>query len=208
MKIKMPSFKKNNPLFWLYIIFGFLLILLSIILAPLWDNVQWAVWKNWGADFINLLIAVFLSIYLFGFLLKKIIKTNNQTIKMLTVVEFTLLILIDLYLVFGTFGLFQQIIAVNGACAITGLALWIRGVVEIFRAYFYQRQTEEQYPIWWLCISIAFVSVGLWMLINPFITDLTILWIFIALAFALGIFGIGYGRYAKPNKKNKKNDEK
>lgn len=200
--MKLPSFKKNNALFWLYIVVGILFVAVFVFLAPFWGNTD-VPWKNWGMQIVNLVIALFLSLYLFGYLLRKIIRTKGQVLKILTIIEFTLLILVDLYLILGTFGLFPEIVGVgNDACAITGLALWIRGVVEIFRAYFHQKSaSSDTYPIWWLCIAIAFVSVGMWMLVAPFISNLVILWIFVCLILVLGLLFIVYGCWSKPSKK-------
>ena len=201
--MKLPELKKDNKLFWLYIVIGIVFILFGAILIPLWKNVDWAPWKNWSTTIVNLIIAVFLSIYLFGFLVKKITRTRGQTLKILTIIEFVLLLLVDLYLILGQWIPALNIIPANGACAITGLALWIRGCVEVFRAYFYRKDTNENYQIWWLCIALGFVSFGMWMLVKPFISNETITWIFVCLFFVLGICSIAYGIYSKPSKKQK-----
>lgn len=190
---------KNNKYFWIYITFGAIFVLLSIFLAPFWSNVN-VFWKNFGQSFLNIIIAICLGTYLFAYLLKKIISTRRQVIKVLTIIEFAWLLLIALYLVIGQWVPEINIFKVNGACAIIGLALWIRGIVEIFRAYYYNGGNEEKYPVWWLCISIAFVSIGMWMLVAPFISDIIILWIVVALLLVLGIAFIAYGIYSKPAK--------
>lgn len=202
--MKLPEFKKNNSLFWLYIVVGSILCVFSILFAPFWAKVEWAPWKTWSTLIVNLIIAIFLSLYLFGFLIQKILHTRGQTLKILTIIEFVLLFLVDLYLILGQWIPALNIIKVNGACAITGLALWIRGIVEIFRAYFHQKENADKYPVWWLCIAIAFVSVGMWMLVKPFISDVVIVWIFVALLFVLGVTLISYGIYAKPARSKKK----
>ena len=201
--MKLPSLKKNNKLFWLYIVLGVVIILFAIILLPLWKRVDWAPWRNWSEVIVNLIIAVFLTLYLFGYLIKKIKRTHGQTLKILTVIEFVLLALIDVYLILGQWIPELNIIKVNGACAITGLALWIRGIVEIFRAYFHQKDSSDTYPIWWSCIAIGFVSLGMWMLVKPFITNEVITWIFSILFFIFGVLSIAYGIYSKPIGKSK-----
>lgn len=197
--MKLPTLKKDNKLFWLYIVFGVLLIIVSVFLAPVWGKLD-VFWKDWGSIILNLIIAFFLSLYLFGFLLKRMLKTRGQTLKVLIIIEFTILFLIDLFLILGQWIPQLNIFKINGACAITGLALWVRGVVEIFRAYYHQHGNNEHYPVWWLCISIAFVSVGLWMLVKPFIDDLVILWIFVGLIFVIGVLCLAYGIWSKPKK--------
>lgn len=44
--MKLPKLKKDNKLFWLYIVIGIVFILFGAILVPLWKNVEWAPWKN------------------------------------------------------------------------------------------------------------------------------------------------------------------
>lgn len=196
--MKLPTLKRNNKYFWLYLVLGVVLVLFSIILIPLWKNVEWAPWRFWSETIVNLIVAVFLSLYLFGFLLKKVTRTKGQTLKILTIIEFIILALIDLYLILGQFIPELNIIPINGgACAVTGLALWVRGIVEIFRAYFYRNNTSEDYPIWWLCIAIGFVSIGMWMLVKPFISNVAITWIFAVVFFVIGLASFAYGIYAK-----------
>ncbi len=207
-KMKLPTLSKNNKLFWLYIVIGCLMIVLSVFLAPIWGKTNLP-WKNLGLMIINLIIALCLSFYLFGFLLKKIIKTKGKTIKILTIVEFSLLFTIDLFLVIGQWVPQVNVININGACAIIGFALWTRGVVEIIRAYYYQSDNEDKYPIWWLLISILFVSIGVWMMVKPFIQDIVIVWILVGVLFVIGIAFITYGIYAKPvSQKDKSKEEK
>ena len=207
MSLKLPELKKNNKLFWLFIVVGILFIILSIFLMPVWNNVEWAVWKSWGQQIINLIIAFFLSLYLFGWLLRKMIRTTGQTLKILTIIEFILLLLVDLYLILGQWIPQLNIIPVNGACAITGLALWIRGCVEVFRGYFHQRDSKSYYPIWWVVVALTFVSIGMWMMVAPMITDITLLWIFVCILIVSGLLLIGYGIYSKPEKKVKGNNK-
>lgn len=200
MKVKLPELKKNNKFFWAYITVGVILVLIALLLLPAWSYTD-VPWKGWGKLIINLIIALFLSLYLFGFLLQKMLRTSGSTMKVLVIIEFVLLLLVDLYLILGQWIPQLNIVPVNGACATTGLALWIRGCVEVFRGYFHQRDSKSYYPIWWLVVSLAFVSVGMWMMVSPFISDEVILWIFVCLLFVLGVFGIAYGIYAKPKSK-------
>lgn len=199
MKIQFPKLKKNNKYFWLFIVLGSLFVLIFAFLAPFWRGVD-VPWSDWGEQIINFIIAGFLSWYLFGYLLKVIIKQYNVTIKTLSIVEMVLLLLVDLYLVLGKIVPELNIIPVNGACMITGLAMYIRGVVEIFRAYLYQRNSSDRYPLYLLVINILLVTGGTWFMVNPFISDLVILWIFVSFILLIGLVFIGYGIYAKPKK--------
>ena len=135
--------------------------------------------------------------YLAFYLAKKIKAPAKRAIKVLTIVEFTLLALIALGCIFTQF----KIINVQGACQIFGLALWTRGAIEIFRAYYYRADSKEIYPVWYLAISIALVSFGVWCFAKPFIQDIVILWLFVGLLFVSGVLLLVYGINSRQKKK-------
>ncbi len=185
----------RTKLFWLYIVGGVLLLLLAVMLMPIWSKAgSWAFFKNWGLDMVHLLIALGILLYLFGYLLHKIIKRCNGVIKTLTIIEFVLLALVAVGCILQQF----KVINVGGACSILGLALWCRGTVEIFRAYYHQKGNDEKYPLWWLAIAIFFVTFGAYIFANPLFPDLTILWIFDILLVLLAIMLIVIGGLARP----------
>ncbi len=196
------SLKKNNKFFWLYIILGVLCIFSCILFMPVWDGLDWAFWSDWGSVVLNLVLAVFLILYLSLYLIRKIKKVTNTTLKILFVVEFTIVSLIALYLILGHWIPELNIIPVNGCCATIGLTLWIQGVIGVFSAYFYQRNMKQPYPIVWLCISIILVSLGISMLVKPFISDIALLWIVCCGFFISGISFLIYGIYSQPRKTN------
>ena len=45
---------------------------------------------------------------------------------------------------------------------------------------YYKYDSKEVYPVWYLAISIAMVTMGTWFFVKPFIQDIAILWIFVA----------------------------
>ncbi len=202
---------KKTKLFWMYIILGIIGIVVGIMLMPVWKNCpDWVFWKDWGVKVINIIICICIVLYLILFLFGKIMKRTNGVIKVLTIIEFIILALIALSCIFQQqFGF----IKVNGACKILGLALWCRGVVEIFRAYYHQKGNNDKYPIWWLVIAIILVTLGTYMFANPFFDDLKLLWIFVVLILLLSILFIVDGILAKPatkksgSKKKQKNKE-
>lgn len=186
---------KKTKMFWLYFIFGILFVLLGVMLMPVWNNVDWAFWKSYGMDIINIVICGCLFLYLFGFLIKKIMK-NKGVVQVLTIIEFVLLALIAVGCVLQQF----KVINIGGACAILGLALWCRGVVEIFRAYYHQKGNNQKYPIWWLVISIVLVSFGTYLYARPLFQDITVLWILVIFIFLISAILIIDGFIAKPKK--------
>ena len=189
---------KKTSLYWLYFVAGIVTIILSVMLMPVWSNQgDWCFFKDWGMKIINLIIAAVLILYLCTFLVKKITTRSNGVIKVLTIVEFVLLALVALGCILQQF----KVINIGGACKIFGLALWCRGVVESFRAYYFQRGNQVKYPVWWLVINIAFVSFGVYLYAKPLFQDVTILWIFVILILLIGIVLVVDGFNAKPTKK-------
>lgn len=192
---------KKTKWFWLYFVCGVLLVLLGIMLMPIWSGApDWVFWRNWGKNCVNLVVCACIVLYLGLFLLKKIMYRSNGVIKTLTIIEFVLMAVIALGCILRQF----DVVKIDGACRILGLALWCRGVVELFRAYYHQHGNNQRYPIWWLAISIGFVTVGTWMLVKPFFSDTTIIWIFSVLMVVVGIIVFIDGFLAKPVSKSKK----
>ena len=181
------------------IILGSIFLLASILFAPIWDFWDKCPWKTWGHDIVNLLVATLIILYLALFLAKKIKAPAKRVIKVLTIVEFALLALIALGCIFSQF----KIINVSGACQIFSLALWIRGVVELFRAYYYRAESKEVYPVWYLGLSIVMVTFGAYCFAKPFIQDIVILWIFVISLLLAGSLLLVLGIVQIKNKKKK-----
>lgn len=189
---------KKSKLFWLYFSIGALILILSFMLMPIWASAgKWCFFKSWGTSIINIIICAFILMYLFFFLLKKITKKSNGTIKALTIIEFVILALIAVGCVLQQF----KIINIGGACSILGLALWCRGTTEVFRAYYHQKEGNDKYPIWWLCISIVFLTLGVYLFANPIFQDIHLLWAFDILLVMIAATLIVVGCCSKPIKK-------
>ena len=189
---------KTTKLFWLYHVLGGLLILASIILAPFWGEI-WSdcPWKDWGSITVSFAIAVLLCIYLFGYLIKKLIKSKG-TIKILTIIEFVLLLLIAVGLVFSKFKVLN---IPDSPSIILGIAFYCRGVIEIFRAYYYQKSSNYNYSVGWLVIAILMVTLGVFLICTNVVTELMVLITLVAVLFVLGIVSIICGVASKPSKK-------
>lgn len=198
MKFNISRIKKTK-MFWAYIVVGALFVVASIFLAPIWDFWKECPWKDWGRDIVKIILAAGICIYLFGYLLKRIIRRRG-TIQILSIVEFVLLLLIALGCVLSQ----CNILKIEEACIILGLVLWCEGAIDLFRAYFHQKDSKSPYPIWRLCIAIALVSVGMWMICKPLFQNIAVLWTFVALLFLLGVLAIVIGALAKPAGKAKK----
>ena len=171
------------------IILGAICLLAALLFAPIWNFWDSCPWKTWGSQIINILIAFCIIAYLAFYLSKKVKGPAKRAIKVLTIVEFALLSLIALGCIFSQF----KVINVQGACQIFGLALWTRGVIEVFRAYYYRSDSKEVYPVWYLAISIVMLSFGVYCFAKPFIKDIVILWIFVTFLFVSGVLLLTFG---------------
>ena len=191
---------KKTKIFWVYIVVGFLLTILSVMLAPIWNSFEWAFFKDWGMSLLNLFIAACLCAYLFTYLFKKIKKADNNTNLILLLVEFIFIAMIAVGLVLTQF----KIINIGGACQILGVVLWLRGSVEIFRAYYFRGTDTNTYPAYLVAVAIGLVTLGTWLFVKPLIQDIVILWIFVILLLFTSIILIAYGFASKPAKKKKK----
>ena len=191
---------KKTKLFWLFFVTGVLAILLGIMFMPIWQNAgDWVFWKDWGQNLVNIIIFACIVLYLCLFLVKKIRRRSNGVVKVLTIVEFVLMSLIALGCILQQF----KVINIGGACAILGLALWCRGVVEIFRAYYHQHGNNDRYQLCWFECAIALVSVGVYLFAKPLFSDVTLIWIFAILLILAGIILFIDGFLAKPVSKKK-----
>ncbi len=184
------------------IVLGFVFLLAALLFAPIWNFWDSCPWKDWGTKIINLLIAAGIICYLSMFLWKKIKGSGKRVIKVLTIVEFAMLALIALGCILSQFKVFN----IQGACKIFGFALWTRGVVELFRAYYYRADSKEVYPVWYLALSIVLVTFGTYCFAKPFIQDIVLLWIFVVALLCLSILCLVYG-FNKPSKTAKKSSK-
>lgn len=194
--------KKRNitpkKTYWIYILFGVLAMTVAAFLLPLWPRSM--PWADWGSRALNLIIAVMLMLYLINYLLPKVCHGGNGPIYMLLLVEFALICVIALGCVLSQF----KILNISGTCVIFGLCMLARGTVEIFRAYYHQKDSKAAYPVWWLAVAIFFVICGTYLMVKPLFSDELLLWLFAALLFAYGLMVLFYGVRCKPKKKKQK----
>ncbi len=198
MKISKFINLEKTKNFWLYIVLGSLLILSATILMPIWKTINSELFfADWGYSIVKLVIAVILVLYLALYLSKKVFKKDKGAIKILVIIEFVVLSLIALSCILAQFNVFN----INDAGKILGLVLYLRGSIEIFRAYYYDRSSTQKYSVWWLIVSLLLVSVGVAFMIGGYLSNVQVLWALVVTLFVLGIIFIILGIVKKPNKK-------
>lgn len=185
MKIK--RFKGDTIL---YFVGTALLIVLGILLIPGITDL--------GQDILNYVIAAGILVYLFAYLFGKI-RHSRQIIMVLTIIEFVLMFLIALGLVLAQF----KVINISGACAIIGLALALRGSVEMFRAYFHQSSNNARYPLWQFIVNLIILVFGVYIFAKPFITDETMITVMAVVCFVAAIICLALAITTLDKKKKK-----
>ena len=193
---------KKTKVFWLYHVLGGVLIAASIILAPIWGFWEECPWKDWGSIVVSFAIAALLCWYLFGYLIKKLIRSKG-TIKILTIIEFVLLFLIALGLVFSQFKILN---IPDSPSVILGIALYCRGVIEIFRAYYHQKSSTYKYSVGWLVCAILLVTLGVFLFSTNIVTELMVLITLVVVLLVMGIVSIIYGVLSKPKSTKSKKE--
>ncbi len=187
---------KKTPFFWAYFVIGALVFALSVLLMPFWLSVAPDLFfAEWGHKFVKIIIAIVVLLYAFLFLLKRLLKRSNGVVKILGIIEFCVLILVSLGLILSQFAIFAL-----DASRIIAIVLWMRGVVEIFRA-FYANKSSEKYPTYKLVIAIILLSVGAYFFSAGFVTNKHVLWSVTIFGAIFGIITFILGFYKKPFKK-------
>ena len=197
---------KKSKNFWLYIVLGSLLIVFAAFLLPFWGSL-WneCPWKDLGLTIVSYMMAALILVYLFGYLIRKI-KQHRGVVQVLTIIEFVLLFFTAAGLVISQFNIS---IIPDSPSIILGVALYIRGVVEIIRAYYHQKSNNDNYSIGWVLLAILLVTGGVVLVITNLVDKLMVLYAIIIALAVLGIYTIIYGILAKPEKsKGRKNDKK
>ena len=193
--------------FWAYIVIGVLFMITGVILAPFWRDVSSDIFfANWGHTILQFVISLLILSYVGFFLVRKIIKgEGNQVVKVLVIIETAVLTIIAVCGILAQFGVFSM---ENSAGTIIGLALWLRGTIEVFRAYYFKNGTEAKYPVWWLVVSVIFISVGVAFIVGGFIKNVHILWLVVGILFVIGLTLFVLGFMKKPIKQVKTKAEK
>ena len=195
--MKKPLTLKKTKLFWAYYVGAFICLLAAVIFAPVWSNTE-IFFKGWGAKVIDLLIAALIIFYLVTYLSKKVAKGGNGVIKILTIVEFVLLALIALGCILSQFKVFNF----GGPCEIIGLIMWVRGAIEVYRAYYF-KGTSAKYPAWLVAVAIGLVTFGTYLYVKPLFTANHLQWVLAVIMLILMICFIYAAIVTKPEKKKK-----
>jgi hypothetical protein len=147
-------------------------------------------------DILHLLVAVVLVIYII-FTLFPILWRYRGVPRLFVLVEVALLILTAVALVFAQINV--PFFSSLQVCSVVGLAIWLRGAVEIVRAYV-QKGTDgvKKTPLWALCLLILLCAFGVWQMANPTVKDKHFLFVIAAVSTVMAtIFGVATAQNRK-----------
>lgn len=214
--------------FWLFWIFAFLFLVVAIMILPFWkdftfSNGKHVFFANYGKGILCICLSIAMFSYI-GLVLQKTVRNEKQhiVVRWLSIAELILMILIGLLcLALGVLSfiytnkvienkfLYKVLNANHLSSIIIGLVLYIRGIVGIFGAYFYDKNDEnvKKYPIWYLLMYILLLTIGSCLIFASYITDTHILYIFFTVLVLCFAFCVIIGILKKPVKEKKNKDE-
>ena len=132
-----------------------------------------------------------LLIYVYYYLLVKVAKKSSGVVLILTLIEMIVLTIIAVTCILSD--VLNMTIITEGV-QILGLAFWIRGVVESFRAYYYRGSTTTKYPVYKVFLNVTLITVGTWFFISSIVSNAILVWslavVFVIASIALIIWGI------------------
>lgn len=164
-----------------------------------------------AGDILHLLVAIILSIYIIFTLFPLVVRCRG-VIRLFVAVETMLLILTVVALAFAQVNV--PFFSSLQVCSVVGLAIWLRGAVEIVRAYVLQgTDNQKKTPLWALCCYILLCAFGVWQMAKPTIADKHFLFVIGALSFVMTVlfaYATAQNRRAtgKKSKKGKRGDKK
>lgn len=145
---------------------------------------------NYGEIVLLIIIGILLLVYVYGYLLPKVTLKSKGVILLLTLIEMALHTVLALTCIFTKF--FGTPIFKDGF-VILGVAMWIRGVVETFRAYYY-RGNGTKYPLYKVAITVLLITGGTYLYLKPIITNIQLVYglcfAFFGCAILLVVLGI------------------
>ncbi len=121
---------------------------------------------QWGAVMLNWVIAAGLVAYSFAYLLG-VARRSGGRIKLLTIIEMVVMLLIAVGLILAQFKIF----AISEVCQIVGLALALRGIVCMFKAYYYQFDSKAKYPLLSFVVNVVILVLGVYIFAKPFVSN-------------------------------------
>lgn len=203
---KLKSKVTKTSFFWIYYILSVFLIVVSILFAPFWKEINKdIVFSNWYKYALGVMLAITILFYVFLVLLKRIkSKGQHKTVRIIMGIEFSFLILLALFCVLKAVLIDNNKFQFFNTLEIVSIIMWIRGFVEIINAYYYDKKTNQKYPIWFLVLNVMLISIGPMLFMvgikyNKYV-DLFVSYTFCSILLFFGCFSFIMGILTKPIK--------
>ena len=155
-----------------YLLLGLACITFGIVVLPFVTD--------FGKNILEIITAVFLIVYLIGFLLPKVLKKKNNLILAFHIIEFVVVGLLALGNILSQF----KILNISGVTETLGVTLFMRGLSELVVSYC--ANTEHRKKFYLFLIDVVILSFGVYLFAKPILTDEQVLIILGTLFILLG----------------------
>ena len=163
--------KRVHKSFILCVIAAIASLAIGIVMLPVF---------NIGQEMLNALLALVIGACMIAFVLPEIISTRG-IICILNFFEFFLLAIVALILVIQEVRPFMD----YAACRMLAVAIWIHGMVGIFKIYNTRVASMKKGLAFPLFVNIIFITAGTYLFAVPFLSELAMAWIFSIFFFIL-----------------------
>lgn len=143
-----------------------------------------------GTKFIFIICGALIFGYVYSiYLINKLIKSNSISF-IIYLVGCILMTMIGILTIIKAF---VNIPIIKNTCFVIGLIFWIRGLIEILSNHFKMKNNPTNSKLIKVIINLVLIIVGTVFIINPFITNNVIIYVFssIFITFSIGLIVLG-----------------
>jgi hypothetical protein len=158
----MISMRKSNKSFILCIFFALVSLAIGVAVLPVFGL---------GSNILSAVIALALGACMIAFVLPEIMSTRG-IVCVLNFFEFLLIAIVALLLVIHQLMPFLE----NANCRLLAIALWIHGMISIFKTYNIRVATARMGVPFSLLLNIIFITFATYLFVVPFIPDFIWAW--------------------------------
>ena len=184
----------KSKVFWLYIVLGVLITIVSIMLMPFWKNID-VFFSTWGFAIVDIIVGVLLILYIAFYLIKQVAKAGGGLIKALSIIELVILIIAALGCLVSQF----NVLNFGDVSVILGVAFWSRGTIEIYRG-FYIVKNSGKFTSLEVLFNIILITIGVFFAVSSIVNDTIILWFITITLLVMGLVLFILGFLKNPKK--------
>lgn len=185
---------KKTKLFWLYFVVSVLTLGLGVVMLPVWQSTSLP-FNKIGVEFVNYVIGGLIIAYVASYLIPKSKKHKGSFVQTLLVIEIVLMVVVAIGCILTNL----KIINISNPCQILALALWLRGVSEVFCGVFQMKENKE-YGVWRVIVAIAVITVSTYIFAKPLFDAIYVQWLVAIALILIAIALVVMGCQAKPKR--------